>query len=233
MRDVPERRRPRELLDRLGPHAVPDDVLLAIILRSGVKGCNVMHLAGELLDRYGTLTALSQQSIDELASIHGMGRVKAQVLRASLELARRLVEEATPEEVVVNEPGEAAAVLREYARPQEREVFWALLLDTKYRLKRAPVEITSGLLDASLVHPREVFREAIRSGSAGVVVAHNHPSGDPTPSSEDVRITRQLVEAGKIINISILDHVILGRRRHKDELDFFSMRESGLVEFEE
>ena len=116
-------------------------------------------------------------------------------------------------------------------RTREEESFWVLLLDGKNRLMKAPIEVTRGLLDASLVHPREVFKEAIRSASAAVVLAHNHPSGDPNPSAEDIRITKQLVEAGRIVDIQVLDHVVLGRQSGAGSADFFSFREAGIVEF--
>ncbi|NCC52608.1 MAG: DNA repair protein RadC, partial [Spartobacteria bacterium] len=168
----------------------------------------------------------------ELASIRGMGKVKAQVLKCALDIGRRMIEEAVPERAVVHTPDMAARILRMTTRSRTEESFWVLGLDTKNRLLRAPIEITKGLLDASLVHPREVFREAIRLGCAAIILGHNHPSGDPTPSGEDLRITRQLVEAGKIINISVLDHVVIGHHVQNGGSDFISLRETGLVNFE-
>jgi len=233
MQDVPEEQRPRELFDRNGAEFVSDQVLLALILRSGVKGTSVFDLAGKLINEYGSLTVLAQVSTDELARMKGVGRVKAQVIKAALELGRRLSAEAMPAQPLVRTPEDAARLVRDRARTCEGEVFWTLLLDKKYKLRRPPVEITKGILDTSLVHPREVFKEAIRSSSAAIVVLHNHPSGDVTPSAEDLRITRQLVEAGKIVDIEVLDHVILGRASIGQEKDFLSVRESGLVKFNE
>ncbi len=230
--DVPLRQRPREQFDRLGPRAVSEDVLLALILRSGAKGVSVIDLAHRLLADYGSLTALAQVSTDELAKYRGMGRVKAQVLKAALELAGRLSEEALPERHMVKTPEDAARVLRDKARSREEEAFWVLLLDSRCRMHRPPVEISTGLLDASLVHPREVFKEAIRSSSAAVIVVHNHPSGDPTPSAEDIRISEQLVKAGQVVDIKVLDHVILGRSSPARPVDHFSVREAGLVNFD-
>lgn len=229
--DMPERLRPREEMERLGVENVSDDVLLALILRSGVRGLSVIDLARELLKDYGTLTALAGASVEELAARKGMGRVKAQVLKASLEFARRLGEEAMPRRYRIRSPGDAARLLRDRAKALDTEVFWVLLLDAKNYLKARPVSITTGLLDASLVHPREVFREAIRSATAAVVLVHNHPSGDAAPSPEDVRITKQLVEAGKVVDIRVLDHVILGKPRGDGERDFISFREDGIVDF--
>lgn len=229
--DMPSRSRPREIMDRVGAENVSDQVLLAILLRAGTRGFNVVDLAGHLMLHYQSLTALSQASIDDLVKIKGLGRVKAQILKAALELARRLAEEATAENPKISTPEEAARLLRERARTCEEEIFWILLLDARSRLKRPPVEVSRGLINASLVHPREVFKEAIRTSCAAVILAHNHPSGDPSPSPEDLRVTRQLVEAGKIIEIDVLDHVILGRRRDLDGTDYVSLRESGMVKF--
>lgn len=231
MRDVPEEARPRELFDRLGAEAMSDQQLLALVLRSGIKGRSVMDLAGGLLHEYGSLQGLAEVSTDDLAAIHGMGRVRAQVVKSALELARRLTSVPAGSAPTVRTPEEAAALLRHEAQTSDVESFWVLLLDRKYKLRRPPVRITRGILDASLVHPREVFKEAIRTSSAALLLAHNHPSGDPAPSAEDLRITRQLVEAGRVVDIEVLDHVILGRRHGTDGRDFLSLRESGLVSF--
>lgn len=229
--DMPSRLRPREQLDRDGPEKVPDDVLLAIVLRSGVRGRNVVELARQLLQEYGSLAALSQASVEELSRVHGMGKVKAQVLKSVLELARRVAAEGASDRPLVRVPEDAVRVLKGYAQGREEESFWVLLLDSRYRLRKAPIEVTKGLLDSSLVHPREVFKEAIRCSSAAIVLAHNHPSGDPTPSAEDIRITRQIVEAGRIVDIPVLDHVVLGREGGSDGNSFISLREMGIVEF--
>jgi DNA repair protein RadC len=229
--DLPSRQRPREQFERVGAENVSDEVLLAILLRSGVRGLSVVELAQALLAEYGSLTALSRASVQDLRRLRGVGKVKAQVLKAALELAQRLAEESRPAAHAVKTPEDAAGVLREKARVREEEAFWVLLLDAKNRLRREPVEITRGLLDASLVHPREVFKEAIRTSCAAVVLAHNHPSGDPTPSAEDIRITRQLVDAGGIVDIRVLDHIILGRARAGEARDFVSLREAGVVSF--
>ena len=231
VKDLPCRLRPREELDRVGAENVSDIVLLSVLLRGGVRGLSVVDLAEELLREYGSLDALAKASIEELAARRGMGRVKAQVLKAALELAQCLAEEHGPARQPVKGPHDAAKVLRQRARTREEEAFWVLMLDAKNRLIRAPLEISRGLLDASLVHPREVFREAIRSSSAAVILVHNHPSGDPTPSAEDIRVTKQLVEAGRIVDIQVLDHVILGRRHTDGTDDFISLCEAGVVDF--
>lgn len=235
--DMPARLRPREAVERLGVENVPDAVLLAILLRSGVRGMNVAELAERLLRTYGSLTALSRASVEDLTSnrhLRGLGRVKAQMVKAALELARRIADERRDERgCVVRSPEDAAAVLREAAKPLDHERFWTLPLDSKNRLKWGVEEISRGILDTSLVHPREVFKRAIQWGCAAVVLVHNHPSGDPTPSAEDVRITRQLVQAGQVIGIKVLDHIVLGRPSADRVRDFVSLREAGVVEFTE
>lgn len=232
IRELPASLRPRELVDRYGAENVPTDVLLAVLLRSGVKGVNVRALAQKLLKRYRSLTELSRVSVEELAGVEGIGPVKARVIKAALELGRRLTEEALEADgVVIRGAADAAAQLRGLLRSREVESFVILLLDTKNRLKRPPLEISRGILDSSLVHPREVFREAIRSSASAVILGHNHPSGDPNPSSDDIRITEELVRAGRVVQIRVLDHIVIGRPRRESDCDFVSLRESGLVQF--
>lgn len=233
VQDMPERLKPREMMARLGSDNVSDDVLLAIILRSGARGSNVVDLARKLLSDYGSLTALASSSVEELCSnarYKGLGKVKAQVLMAALQVGKNMVQENLPSRFVVRKPEDAMRLLENRVKTLDTEVFWVLHLDAKNYLKGQPRDVTRGLLDASLVHPREVFREAIRTATAAVVVAHNHPSGDPAPSAEDIRITKQLVDAGKVIDIKVLDHVILGNGRDTGK-SFFSMREEGTVSF--
>lgn len=229
--DLPARQRPRELMDRMGVEKVPEETLLAVILRTGVRGVNVMELSHRLLNHYGSLSALARASVADLVQMRGMGKIKAQVLKAALELAKRLTDESVGDQPMVRTPEDAARLLREAARTLETEVFWVLLLNAKNRIQGAPVEITRGLLDASLAHPREIFRDAVRSASAALVMVHNHPSGDPAPSPEDIRLTKQLVQSGRVIDIRVLDHVILGKASSAREKDYFSMREAGLVDF--
>jgi len=227
VREMPEQLRPRELLEKNGVRCVQDDVLLAIILRSGVRGVNVVELSRALLKRFGSLSALAGASVEEIAAVPGMGKVKAQVLVSALELGRRMNAEARPRRIIVKGPNDIADLLGDRARLLEKEMFWVILLDARNGLKCEPIEVSMGLLDASLVHAREVFRDAIRSACGAVILAHNHPSGDTTPSAEDVRITRQLVEAGRIVDIKVLDHVVLGGGGR----GYLSMREEGVVAF--
>ncbi len=232
---MPARLRPREAMDRQGAEHVSDVALLAVLLRSGSSGMNVVSLAEEILRHYGSLTALARAALPELSGnkkFKGLGKVKAQTLKAALELARRLAEETRDAgDRPVRSPEDVAGVLREMARTLDHERFWTLHLDTRNRVKGVPLEISKGILDASLVHPREVFKPAIQSGCAALVLVHNHPSGDPTPSAEDIRITRQIVQAGQVIGIKVLDHVVLGRSDTAGAKDYMSMREAGMVEF--
>lgn len=231
VKELPELLQPREMFRRDGAERVPPEVLLAILLRSGVPGVNVLELARSMLLHFGTLQALAEADIKELSTFKGVGPVKAQMLKAALELSRRIAEEKSADRRALTGPADVSEALRERARALQCEVFWVLLLDTRNRLLRAPGEVSRGLLNASLVHPREVFKDAIRASAAAVIVAHNHPSGDPSPSAEDLAITRQLVEAGRIIGIPVMDHVILGRPAGSAP-GYFSVREAGLVNFE-
>ncbi len=231
VRDMPAQIRPREAVAQFGVENVSDDVLLALLLRTGIKGINVVDLAKGLMRRYGSLSAIAETSVSDLASVKGMGPVKAQMLKAALELGRRLGSEMQPARVKITTPADVYRLLRHQAVTLGREMFWVLLVNAKNVLICQPVDVTAGILDASLVHPREVFREAIRSAAAAVVLAHNHPSGDPSPSAEDLKITRQLIESGRIVDIKVLDHVILGRSGTTSKDGYLSLRESGLVAF--
>ncbi len=231
VRDMPAQLRPREAVEQFGVENVGDDVLLALLLRTGIKGLNVVDLAKGLVRKYGSLTAMAETSVSDLAQVDGISTVKAQILKAALELGRRVGTETKAARIKISTPGDVYALLRHRAVTLGREVFWVLLLDAKNALKCQPIDVTAGILDASLVHPREVFREAVRSAAAAVVLAHNHPSGDPSPSAEDLRITRQLVEAGGVVDIKVLDHVIVGRCGAPHPDGYLSLREAGLVKF--
>ena len=232
-KDLPVALQPREKFDRLGPKNLSESDLLALLLRTGTTGLNVVELAELLLMQYGSLSALSRASTAELQKIHGIGKEKAKILKAALELGRRLVQENVGENPRITSPEEAAAVLRERARSLDREVFWVLLLDTKTRLMAPPCEVSKGTLNSSLVHPREIFKPAIQYSAASVILAHNHPSGDPSPSAQDIKVTKKLIEAGRTLEIKVLDHLIIGRKTREGINDFLSLRESGLVVFEE
>ncbi len=231
VQELPVQMQPREEFDRLGAEHVPDAVLLAILIRSGVPGQNVAELAQQMLIYFGSLTALAKASAKELQQFRGVGPVTAQLLKAALELAQRLTRENIGESPMVVTPEQAAAVLRERARTLQTEIFWALMLDSKNRLIGEPKQISQGTLNSSLVHPRELFKKALEHSCAAMILAHNHPSGDPTPSSEDIKVTKQLIGAGQVMGINVLDHIIIGRRQNNNSSDFISLRESGLVQF--
>jgi len=231
VKDLPKSLQPREKFDRLGPENLSESDLLALILRTGTAGLNVVELAETILVKYGSLSALLRASTVELQDIRGIGKEKAKVIKSALEMGRRLVQESVGENPKITTPEEAASVLRERARGLDREVFWVLLLDTKNRLMIPPSEVSKGILNSSLIHPREVFKPAIQHSAANIILAHNHPSGDPSPSAQDIKITKKLMSAGKTMEIRVLDHIIIGRKTHEGSADFMSLRESGLVEF--
>ncbi len=234
IKDLPKDLQPREMLERFGAANVPDAVLLAVLLRTGMRGRNVLDLAADLLRRHGSLSELSRATLEELSGVKSIKRVKALTLLAAFELGRRVRDEQLQDSPSIRSPGDVERVVRPLADRASVEVFWMLPLNKKNRLiTRGPVEISRGILDASLVHPREVFAPAIRASSAAVILSHNHPSGDPTPSADDVALTRRLTEAGRTVDIRVLDHVILGRVSSDGKRPaYVSLREAGLVDFE-
>ncbi len=229
--DMPAQLRPREEFERVGAENVSDAILLALILRTGSTGLNVVEVSRRLLSSFGSLTALARASVKDLQAVDSIGPVKAQMIKAAMELAQRLTRESVGENPLITTPEQAAAVLRERARILQHEVFWALMLDTKNRLIGEPQQISEGTLNSSLVHPRELFKRALQHSCAAVILAHNHPSGDPTPSAEDIKVTKQLIGAGEVMGIKVLDHIIVGHRRQHADTDFLSLREAGLVNF--
>ncbi len=233
IKDLPGHRRPREVVRDAGVRNVPDEVLVAILLRAGIRGQSVIDLARQVLDRFqGSLARLAAASPQELRAlrIKGLGEVKILELCAALELGQRAARESHAPQPAIHAPAQVLALLQKESAQLDQEVFWVLLLDQKYRLRSAPIAVTKGILNASLAHPREVFREAIRLAAAAIIVAHNHPSGDPTPSAEDIQITRQLLETGKVVDIQLLDHIIIGGK-HPHPAPYTSLREAGLVDF--
>ena len=209
--DLPLMERPRERLLQLGPEALSVQELLALILGRGVRGESVMLTAQRLLSRFGSLQGIADSSIEELLGIKGIGLAKAGQLKAAFELGRRL--EGYPEEDknAIKNPENVLKEVGSRLKGKKREHFLTLLLNTRNKvIGVAPVSI--GSLDSSIVHPREVFKEAISASAASVIFVHNHPSGDPQPSEDDIKLTRRLVEAGNIVGIEVLDHVIVADR---------------------
>jgi DNA repair protein RadC len=227
LKDQPASERPRERLRERGPDSLSPAELVAILLRTGLKGANVVEIGKQLVQRYGSLDALARASWKELAKEAGIGPDKAVTLVAAFSLARRLVEETRADSPVLDTPEAVANLMREETRLRNAEVFQVVLLNTRRRLAGKPVKIADGTLDTILVHPREVFRPAIEANAAAVVLVHNHPSGDPTPSEADIKVTRDLIRAGQLLKIEVLDHVILGRATQDRPKDYVSLRELG------
>lgn len=221
IRDMAAHDRPRERLLQVGAQAVSTVELLAIILRTGTGGENVLRLAERLLIHFGDLAGLARATITELQAVRGIGRVKAIEIKAALEVGRRLLAAAPQERPKVTSPADAANLLMSEMMFLEQEHLRLILLDTRNFVLRTPT-IYKGSLNTSLVRIGELFRAAIRENAAAMIIAHNHPSGDPSPSPEDVNVTRQLVQAGKLLSIDVLDHIVIGRQR------FVSLKERGL-----
>ena len=208
---LPASERPRERLIRLGAEALSEQELLACVLGRGIAGESVLISARRLLARFGTLRGMADASVEQLSGVRGIGPAKAVQLKAAVEMARRVAMSSNGHRPRVDTPEAAVAVLRPHLSDKQKEHFVALLLDARHHLIRvSPIAV--GTLSATLVHPRELFKEAIAASAAAVIVAHNHPSGDPTPSDHDVQLTQRLVAAGTVLGIEVLDHVILGER---------------------
>jgi len=221
MKDLPESERPRERLIQHGPGVLSTAELLAILLRTGRRGENALHLAHRVLQTCGGLAGLARTPAYELARIPGVGLAKAAQIQAALELGRR-VAAATPERRPQVRSAHDAYLLLTDMADLEQETLRALLLDTRGRVIAIPT-IYVGNVNTTLVRAAEVFREAIRRNAVSIIIAHNHPSGDPTPSPEDIALTRDLVAAGRLLGIGVLDHLIIGRGR------YISLREHGIA----
>ncbi|HEY1794254.1 MAG TPA: DNA repair protein RadC [Opitutaceae bacterium] len=226
---LPAGERPQERLERLGAAALSDTELLAMLLRSGTRGQDVLTLATRLVSEAGSLPALLAWHEADFRGLKGIGRVKALQLVAAMEVARRAICLPPGEAPILNRADLIAAYVDSAAAGLEVEKFWVLCLNRRNRLRKR-VEVSSGTATAALAHPREVFRSAIREAASAVVCAHNHPSGDPSPSAADIQLTRQLREAAAAVDIPLLDHVIIGRRG-ADPLGrgYYSFREAGLL----
>ncbi|OAB38963.1 hypothetical protein PMSD_03225 [Paenibacillus macquariensis subsp. defensor] len=222
LRDLPHEERPRERMIHYGAEALSHAELLAILLRTGSRQESAIHLAERIMNKAGSIRNLVDLSIDELTQIKGIGNAKAVQLKAGIELGQRLARARMSDTVTIRSPRDAFDVLSEQLRYLQKEHFVCLFLNTKNHII-AQETLSMGSLNASIVHPREVFRAAIKCSSASIVCAHNHPSGDPTPSPEDIALTSRLVEAGQIIGIDVLDHIIIG------DGDFVSLKEQGFI----
>ena len=219
--ELPSNERPRERLLVYGANALSNAELLAIILRVGAPDQNVILVAQALLSRFGGLTGIAKATTVELTETRGVGTAKVAQLKAALELGRRLLIESPDERTQIRSPADAANLVMSDMSLLEQEHLRIMLLDTKNRVLETRT-VYQGSLNTSLIRVGELFREAIRANCASLIVLHNHPSGDPTPSPEDVAVTRQIVEAGKLLDVEVLDHLIIGRER------FVSLKERGL-----
>lgn len=219
--DLPKPERPRERLKRFGTEALSAQELLALVIGRGVSKKSVMTIAQELLTRFGNIKAISEATLEELSQIKGIGFAKASQLKASFELARRK-DEHDGERLSVKSHQDVIKVVRQRLKDKKKEQFLVLCLDTRNNLIRIGT-ISIGTLDANLVHPREVFKEAIQSLASSIILVHNHPSGNPEPSEADIDITKRIQETGKIVGIDVLDHIIVGDNTS------FSFKEKGLV----
>ena len=213
VREMPEEDRPRERLTRLGPEALRDAELIAVLLRTGTAKEGAVALGERIMRHFGDLRGLARASVEELREVRGVGPAKAVELKAALELGRRLGDLRRDKRPKISSAADVADLLMGEFKVYETERFKALLLDTKNQLLKV-IEVSSGGLDGTMAAPRDVFRQAVREGAAHVIVAHNHPSGDPAPSRADIDLTRTLSEAARIIGIDLLDHVVFGDGRY-------------------
>lgn len=222
IKDIPADMRPREKLLRYGPGILSTQELLAIIIRTGSRDANAIQLAESILYLFKDLRGINNAGIEELCqAAQGVGEAKAAQIKAALELGRRLNQQDS-EVVRIKSPQDVAAWVMEDLRYLQHEQFRILLLNTK-NVIIACEEVSRGSLNSSIVHPREVFARAIKRSAAAIILIHNHPSGDPTPSQEDINITRRLVEVGRLVGIEVLDHLIIG------DGVFSSLKEKGYV----
>jgi DNA repair protein RadC len=220
--DLPNCDRPRERLAEVGASGLSNAELLAILLRVGAKGENAVRLAERMLNQLGGLSGVHRASHADLCGFRGIGKAKAAQLKAALELGERIARSGPADRRVISSPADAANLVMYALSALEQEYLFVILLDTRNRVIGQPFEVYHGSLNTSLIRVGEVFREAVKANAAGIIVVHNHPSGDPTPSPEDVAVTRALVEAGKLLDIDVLDHLVIGHHR------FVSLKERGL-----
>ncbi len=221
--DLPLSERPRERLAKLGSEALSSQEILALILGRGIRGESVIITAQKLLSRFGNLKNLASASIEELTQTKGIGPAKAAQIKATFELSKRLEHSLSEDtKITVKSPEDVVKTARNLLKGKKKEHFIVICLDTRNHLIKTST-VSIGSLDCSIVHPREVFKDAISSSAASVIFIHNHPSGDPTPSEDDIKMTKRLIEAGEIIGIEVLDHIIICDSEH------LSMKAKNLV----
>lgn len=223
MKAVAPHDRPREKLERLGAAALGDNELLALVLGSGSRECDALALANRLLEKAGGLHGFTRIGLGALRDVGGIGRARAAQVLAAVELGRRTLVRGVDERPRLNSPRQLAAHLLPLYGAHAVEQFGIVMLDTKHRVIRIKI-VSVGSLDTTVVHPREVFREAASAAAAAIVLFHNHPSGDPTPSTDDLVLTTRMVNAGDIMGIDVVDHLILADQR------YYSLIESGRMQ---
>ena len=224
--EMPQDDRPREKLMTRGASALTDAELLAILLRTGIPGANAVQVAAKLLDRFKSLNGLSRCTVEEIAQIPGIGPAKALHLVAAFNLGQRLARETLTREKI-DSPQLVYDLLASEMRALHKESLRVILLDTRYHLLRIQ-EVSLGSVNESIAHPRDVFRPAVISSAYAVIVAHNHPSGDPSPSQSDHSLTRRLAEAAELLQIKLLDHIIIGAPA-EGRAPYFSFKEAGVL----
>ncbi|MDR3562856.1 MAG: DNA repair protein RadC [Negativicutes bacterium] len=222
IKELPADERPREKLLANGPAVLGNAELIAILLRTGSQSDSALRLAERLLVKHGGLAGLGGISPQEISKIKGIGSAKAVAIAAAVELGKRLSLMAGAERVVIRSPQDAAELMMPRLRYETKEKFIVMLLSTKNHVLASPT-ISVGTLNASIVHPRELFREAITHNAAAVILVHNHPSGDPSPSQDDIALTAKIAEAGRLLDISVVDHVIIGDGK------YVSLKEKGIL----
>ncbi len=220
--ELPTNERPRERLQHYGAGALSNAELIAILLRTGIKGENVLNLSNRLLLEHGGILGLSRVEFSELAAMRGLGPAKASQLQAALELGRRLMLASPAQRPQITSPTDAANMLMLEMGQLEQEHLRVVLLDTKHHVLSSPT-IYKGNVNSAVIRVAEVMRPAVRVNATAMIVAHNHPSGDPTPSPEDVQVTRRIAEAASVFDIKLLDHIVIGNQR------FVSLKERGLM----
>jgi DNA repair protein RadC len=229
LRETAVGERPQERLEKFGAGALSDTELLAMLLRSGTRGQDVLTLAARLVSDAGSLSRLIMWKDDDFKKLKGIGPVKALQLITVMEIARRVLGQQGGNEPMLNRADLVTSYLQPFVAGLDVEKFWVLCLNRKNRLIKR-VEISSGTATAALAHPREVFRAAVRESASSIICAHNHPSGDPAPSAPDLHVTRQLREAAKAVDIELVDHVIVGRPSSDPAgKGYYSFRDAGLL----
>jgi DNA repair protein RadC len=226
IKDQPASERPRERLVMSGADALSNAELIAILLRTGLKGANAVDIGKQLLNKYRTLQSLARASLTDLQKIKGIGRDKAVTLAAAFALARKMATELQSESPVLDNPENVVQLLRDQNLVKNIETLQVMLLNTRHKLIRVE-EISDGTRDTLLVDPGAIFKKAIEASASAIVLVHNHPSGDPSPSDQDIKTTRDLIRAVRLLKIDVLDHVIIGRATPDRPKDYSSLRELG------